>query len=315
MASVFHYTDTAGLLGILSSDTLFATDYRYLNDVSEAGPIRDLIMPILEAEVAAITPKLIENRWLKKEYYDEHGVSAHRLQAEKLYASVVRAADNVTPFFVVSFCKHEVGTPAFEHGLLSQWRGYAEAGGFAIEFDEQKLDTLLKAETLEFAYAGTKSADVRYDKFEEVFDPAPYKGLAGAMIWEVFDHAGIDVTAVTGRKNLDEVMLAYIQSAPFFKHPGFSEEREYRIVAVCMRPSKVAEGETRTPKWIKFRQRNGLIVPYIELFERSNERFPIKSIIVGPHSAQDKQAEALAMALESEGIEASTRLSGIPYRR
>jgi hypothetical protein len=154
MASVFHYTDTAGLLGILSSDTLFATDYRYLNDVSEAGPIRDLIMPILEAEVAAITPKLIENRWLKKEYYDEHGVSAHRLQAEKLYASVVRAADNVTPFFVVSFCKHEVGTPAFEHGLLSQWRGYAEAGGFAIEFDEQKLDTLLKAETLEFAYAG-----------------------------------------------------------------------------------------------------------------------------------------------------------------
>jgi hypothetical protein len=60
MCSIFHYTDTAGLLGILSSETLFATDYRYLNDVAEAGVIRDLIMPILESEIAEITPKLIE---------------------------------------------------------------------------------------------------------------------------------------------------------------------------------------------------------------------------------------------------------------
>jgi hypothetical protein len=56
MGSIFHYTDTAGLLGILSSETLFATDYRYLNDVAEAGVIRDLIMPILETEIAGITP-------------------------------------------------------------------------------------------------------------------------------------------------------------------------------------------------------------------------------------------------------------------
>jgi len=227
----------------------------------------------------------------------------------------VQAANNVTPFFVVSFCRHEEGTPAFEHGLLSQWRGYADTGGFAIEFDEEKLDRLLNAETQEFAYAGTKSADVRYDKFEEVFDPDTYKGLAGTMIWEVFNHAGIDVSAVTGRKNIDKVMLAYVQGAPFFKHWGFSEEREYRIVAVCIRPRKIAEGETRSPKWITFRQRNGLIVPYIELFERSNQPFPIKSIIIGPHPDQDKQAEAVAMALESEELEAAIRISGIPYRK
>jgi hypothetical protein len=40
--------------------------YRYLNDATEAGAIRDLIMPILLAEVAEITPKLIERKWLKK---------------------------------------------------------------------------------------------------------------------------------------------------------------------------------------------------------------------------------------------------------
>jgi hypothetical protein len=45
MASVFHYTDGAGLLGILSSKSLFATDYRYLNDVSEGSMIRQLLLP------------------------------------------------------------------------------------------------------------------------------------------------------------------------------------------------------------------------------------------------------------------------------
>lgn len=314
MPSVFHYTDAAGLLGILSAESLFATDYRYLNDATEAGVIRDLLMPVLEAEIAELTPKLIEKKWLKKEYYDEHGVSAHRLQAEKLYNSIARAADNVTPFFVTSFCRHEEGTQAFDHGLLSQWRGYAGSGGFAIEFDEQKLDSLLKAETLEFAYAGFKSSDVQYDEYNRVFDPEAYKGLAGAMIWEVFNHAGIDVSAVTGRRNMDEVMLTYVQTAPFLKHWGFSEEREYRIVAVCIRPSKKAEDEKRSTKWMKFRQRSGQVIPYIELFETADQPFPIKSIIVGPHPAQEKQAEAVRMALEAESLDAAVRLSEIPYR-
>src|SRR4029077_19426106 len=100
MPSLFHYTDAKGLLGILESETLFATDYRYLNDATEGQVIRELIMPILEAEVAQITPQLIEKRWLIKDFYHEHGVSGHPMQAEKLYASLVRAVNNVSPFFV-----------------------------------------------------------------------------------------------------------------------------------------------------------------------------------------------------------------------
>jgi len=46
MPSVFHYTDSAGLIGILTSKSLFATDYRYLNDVTEGSMIRQLILPI-----------------------------------------------------------------------------------------------------------------------------------------------------------------------------------------------------------------------------------------------------------------------------
>ncbi len=315
MASVFHYTDTPGLLGILSSESLFATDYRYLNDTTEAGIIRSLILPILEAEVAEITPKLIQKGWLKKDFYDEHGVSGHRLQAEALYRSIVRAIDNITPFFVASFCRHEEGTPAFKHGLLSQWRGYAESGGFAIEFDEAGLDERMKEEHDSYAYVLTKQDSVLYERYDALFDQNIYKGVAGEMIWSVFETQGLDVSEVTGRKEIDPIILIFIKTAPFLKHWSFKEENEYRIVAACNRARKIPEGEGRPEKSIQFRSRNNLVTPYIELFDTSQKRFPIKSIIVGPHPLQDKQAEAVNMVLESEGIGAEIRLSEIPYRR
>jgi hypothetical protein len=40
---LFHYTDLQGLRGILSSNTLWATNYRYLNDRSELTLFRQKI--------------------------------------------------------------------------------------------------------------------------------------------------------------------------------------------------------------------------------------------------------------------------------
>src|SRR5579859_4672858 len=43
MSSIFHYTDTAGAVGILISKSLFASDIRYLNDSSEGALIDSLM--------------------------------------------------------------------------------------------------------------------------------------------------------------------------------------------------------------------------------------------------------------------------------
>jgi hypothetical protein len=315
MASVFHYTDAPGLLGILSSEALFASDYRFLNDAAEGARIRDLIMPILESEVAEITPRLIAKGWLQKSFYTEYGAEAHRLQAESMYRAIVRATDNVSPAFVLSFCRHEKGTQEFEHGLLSQWRGYAAQGGFAIEFDEGELDAIMKIENEQYAHAALRSNDVSYGDHGDLFDPEVYKGVAGQMIWDMFKSRGIDANEITGHKDIDAVALKFITTAPFLKHWGFHEEREYRIIALTIRPTKMPEEEKRRAKDIKFRARDGLVVPYIEMFEMVSAPFPVKSIIVGPHPHQTKQAEAVKMVLEREGLDAIVRLSEIPYRK
>jgi hypothetical protein len=84
--SVFHYTDTAGLLGILASRCLLATDYRYLNDATEGSLIKDLIVPILESEITELIPKLVA-KGLIKGFYEFHGASGHRSLAEGFYRS------------------------------------------------------------------------------------------------------------------------------------------------------------------------------------------------------------------------------------
>lgn len=313
-SSIFHYTDATGLLGILESQSLFATDYRYLNDSTEGREIRKLILPIFEEEVASLTRQLVQANKLKKEFYDDFGTRGHLLQAEAIYNSISRAADNISPFFVLSFCRHDEKSEQFEHGLLSQWRGYTEAGGFAIEFDEDALDKRLKGEHEKYECAVIRSSDVRYSDFEKEFDPNLYKGLAGGFFTHFFASRGLDVKDICGSKPVHDAVEPYIKAAPFLKHESFSEEREYRIVAAFNRTRKIVKG-MKPAKRIEFRSRGSLIVPYVRLFESDVGHLPMKSIIVGPHPYQDRQAEALDMALEAKGIRLPIRRSAIPFRR
>lgn len=312
MPSIFHYTDAAGLIGILQNETLYATDYRYLNDSSEGQVIKELLLPIFESEIASITPKLIEKNWLKPAFYEEYGIGGHRLQAESVYGALIRTTDNVSPFFVSSFCRHKEDSSAYEHGLLSQWRGYASGSGFALEFDEGKLDDLVKAEQERYCYAGFKWDSVIYKDYEKGFERKEFEGIAGELIRTFFESENRDVSEVTGKKDLDKAVLEFAKIAPFFKHRGFEEEAEYRIVGICVRSSKIPEGEQRIPKEIKFRQRNNFIIPYIELFEAA-PRLPLKAVIVGPSHKQQKQAEAVKMLAETEEWKINVRLSDIPF--
>ena len=309
MASLFHYTNAAGLLGILSSQTLFASDYRFLNDATEVGIIRDLALPVFEAELAEIMPKLTEKGWVRG-FYEFHGASGHRSQAEGFFKTLLRLVSDVTPLFVLSFCKHDEDSEEFKHGLLSQWRGYGEAGAFAIELDEIAVDELLKVEMKKFAYAGSKSDNVLYEKYATLFLADDFKGIAGEMTRRIFEPR--DVSEVTGRKDVDAFMPKFMTVAPFMKHRGFSEEREYRSLFSCIQWNKIPPGERRPPKEIKFRTKHGQIIPYIEVFE---PMLPIKSIIVGPHTFQELQYEAVKLMLKEVDVDATVRLSDIPYRR
>lgn len=291
MPSIFHYTNSAGLLGILQTKCLFATDYRYLNDLSEGSMIRDLILPIFEREIEEIIKVLVEKELLRG-FYEGLGSRGNRLQAEGFYKSLVNSFNQTTPPCVLSFCRHSK-PKTIEHGLLSQWRAYAGSVGFAIEFDETELLELLKVEHEKFVYPVMKSDYVRYTDYGELFDPNAYDGVAKELTRRTFERfGGKDVSALTGRMDLDPVMFKFAETAPFLKHGAFEEEQEYRIVGGCVRRDKIKEGATAREKEIKFRAKAELIVPYIELFKDLGIRYrshPLLSVHI--HFRRNRQMQ------------------------
>ena len=72
------------------------------------------------------------------------------------------------------------------------------------------------------------------------------------------------------------------------------------------------EGVTLKPeKERKFRNKNGQLTPYIELFSSPDIELPIERIIVGPHKEKEARAAALRVMLRNTKIEITC--SDIPF--
>jgi hypothetical protein len=271
-------------------------------------------------------PKLIARRLIHPSVATDHGETIYRREAENMLQTMVRASNNTAPFFITSFCMHKKGTAVHEHGLLSQWRGYAR-GGFAIEFDEFGIDKLILAERETFRYQGILANNVEYNDHDARVHAEDFSGFAGALLKNLIPDQVATASDILGTKVTDDFARPFLSSAPFLKDASFQEENEYRIVALCNRPTVADEDDKRLVKPIKFRARpTGHVVPYISLFEQPVRRIfggltsqpkvslPVKSIIVGPHLHQEGQLAALEILLEQAGLNVPIRFSRIPFR-
>lgn len=103
--SLFHYTSTQGLLGILQYKALWATERRFLNDSSEVVYGTDLLKSICSEQLD------------KERCAEARQVLDLFLKAE---------AGQPERSFISCFCD--------DGNLLNQWRVYAGQGGYSLEF-------------------------------------------------------------------------------------------------------------------------------------------------------------------------------------
>ena len=106
-----------------------------------------------------------------------------------------------------------------------------------------------------------------------------------------------------------------------YKHWGFKEENEFRIVAIHL-PIKEVHNESMKNENLKivpekdrlFRNKNGILIPYIEFFRSFGKTLPIEKIIVGLHKDKDLRADALRIMLRDTDIDIKVvTVSDIPY--
>ena len=292
---LYHYTTEEGLLGILESNCLWATHYKFLNDDTEITSAREhlknsLLQPTSELE--GEYKKLFSNNDFKM-FYDYY-----------------RKFEEYE-FYITSFCKKGADQKYIvDNGLLSQWRGYGGNGGFAIEFDEKKLKELIEETDLD------KLID-REDKHKKsIFFPSP-------VVYSNEDYSEkfkIDIEKIINEINSDKmdemgistIIDSWIKCITSYKSEGFNEENEFRIVASLDKYSQ------------KIRRFRGEI-PYIELFDKDlpdkggkrdrskNTILPIKKIIVGPHKDKEARAARLRVQLAIMGRDIPVTISETPF--
>lgn len=283
----WHYTNAAGLMGIVTSQTLFASATEVVNDSSEVNYGIDLVRQVWK-DVAA---------------------RSDFPPANVTYISEALSDDwpnyIANSIFIVSASE--------DSDLLGQWRGYAGGDGFAIGFDLESTGWRCPGPARVSTVFPLGWRKVTYDTVEQrALAEAHLRAYAAGPAAAPADWA----SRSDARSQFMPITRAKLSSlVSLLKHPAFADEREVRHVEGTI------GGEVR------FRATGRGIVPYVEMraveLIRWNgvslagdeiTRLPIHEVAVGP-GAGPSACASLQRYLASHGYgDVNVRMSSIPLR-
>jgi hypothetical protein len=293
---LYHYTKPAAFEGIIGSQTLWCSHYREMLDTTEIRLMRDLLPAAVAPRMDAIVQKL--NRKTRR-LWDASGRGAKTARdlVNTLYGATFdgKAIYSALDAYLFSFSTHAEDT-AFdrEHGIRSQWDGYAGPEGYCLVFDIREVARMLGREM-----------DARYWA-RLTLDPVRY---ADRPVEDIFPEL-VDASADTLRQFIDGVKLPemavpqFLTGTTLLKGVAYKSEREVRIVAIPG-TSKMAKYATKefpdqfdaTAPLPEIRARPGTAKRYIALFDGLGLRLPVKRVIVGPGAHQEERAERARLML------------------
>ena len=189
---LYHYTSAPGLIGIIQTHEIWATNIHFLNDAQEFQfAINRFQRPLREE---------LETRKL-----------GH------LYNPSMDEIGRLKRFNVCVFSLSEEGD------LLSQWRSYCQPGhGYAIAFDAERLQATADAHGFELCQC----------LYEETAQTDALRAIVSATLDACSDTLRADPHSESAiHEYLSQIMSRFVEVAPLIKHPSFAEEREWRLVS------------------------------------------------------------------------------------
>lgn len=317
---LLHYTSVSGLMGILESQSLRATHSAFLNDSMEIAVFFDTrLAKVLEsgirAELAANPELQVLPQFARTPQEANSTIGRY---ATEMADAIRTTTHRFNHPYIACF-----SAPASDRvridGLLSQWRGYGKDGGYALVFDTSRLEQLLKIESATFWYQHAQWGDVHYHQDDEDLAHAEPEIVAAE---EELRRSIARFIKDPVPAELESTFEPVATLSCLFKHWGFHEEREVRIVAIPPNADLVREGraggELRPVRSPKMFVRGGTPVPYLDLFASEPAvaevlRLPIIRIIIGPHPQSQLRRQAVEELLRTKGIVAEVVISQTPY--
>lgn len=222
--TLFHYTSAEGLVGIVTSRKFFLTDVLSSSDRSEIVYGSGLAQAALTDHVGHPLCDLI--------------LAAYR-------GHPLQNLGETYFLHAVCFCPHP--------DVLTQWRAFSTAGGFALGVDFAKI--YKRGEAGEFAVT------------KILYDEARQKEILREAVRfsrETYDHFKPEAAKMLPEDRqllLNELVvqsaMLLLTSIVRFKHPAFASEEEWRVLRLD--PPVELSGKLR------YRMSGPRLIPYIEL--------------------------------------------------
>lgn len=325
---VWHYTDAAGLLSILGTDTVWATSSQFLNDRGEVE----------------LGQQLAEERMQERARQEPDGIYGRLgalLRDEKENGPRRDPDGGGAMFFVLS--------ASSSSDSLAMWRNYGGAGeSYAIGLDPTQplrvlgeVDRAGEGDTAGLFPGGARlrrkpwrpvhydrAAQLRLidqvlddrtdsiDRLRQVATDAIQSGAADDLRGVLTPEQRDDLDKMFG--DLEDVLL-------LIKHPGFVDEDEVRASFVVWLPDDRANTMWCLRDVIQYRASRYGLAPYLRLTGPGEEPqtplsakpcpLPIRAVTVSP-SAHGPAAEQSVRDLLAAGgrAEVPVTRSGIPFR-
>lgn len=313
---IYHYTDVAGLLGILRSEAIVLWFSRFdcLNDKNEG---QDIVEQFKIVCGKLITDSELDKKLLKSIMeclpnnnavisYDHKDTNIEPIKNnEDLFSR--------PPIAKIGTFETEVFTCCFSsrNDLLPMWNNYSNGNaylGYSIGFDSSIFNSNER-----YAY---NSEGSRLDGYGMIIAKVIYSdeektNILCERIKNIFDYANKNGLGI---EDIKKYIILMLNSLRFiFKKAVFCHEEEIRII--FNRPKQRIEkelDERRMPR-IEYRSKRGIIIPYIEVFMKNCD-YGVESVTIGPLFERGTAMQTVKDFLDNRKYRVDVIESSVPIR-
>lgn len=291
-----HYTSAPAGLSILQHKQLWMRNVLCMNDYSEVNYPYQLFKNFFHSESL-----------LRKRFHD-----ALQIAGVDYNSFFIRQLDDLAGFnrfqlFVTCFSEHSIKSDA--NGKLSMWRGYGKDGGVAFVLNK------------EIFCSDFSALEPIYTTPVEYLNEEGFRNKIQEFIFSVESSKSELEEAIQSGKLNKNILEGWISEVLIYalisiKHPGFSEEKEWRVI--CPYQNQKIHGA--------FRDVNGIpqiikLIPLTTNDKSGTEGFSISEILdhilIGPTPYAYAEKQAFVQLLTDYGVANATEkvvISNIPYR-
>lgn len=308
--NIFHYTNAKGLMGIIRCEDeeygkihFWFSESDSLNDISEGKHIKEQFKNTCD--------NMLRNSEISDEFYNI--IFNVEISKERYFSFPIPSEKPNEHLSVLDYgeCRAFICSFSLKEDSLDMWRYYSKSNsGYGLNFDSYLFDDLIS-----YNVNGYRN-DVDFSlirSFKVIYDDNEKQRLLRNVILDTYEAFRYFNGAKEERNRQTTNHIIYVlKNFQFqFKHNCYASEEEYRFV-FYLPNNKPRLLKNKLPE-VKYREQDGIIVPYLDI-EICNKETSLISVMISPFNKNVAVIDNTKKYLANCGFNCNVFSSSLPTR-